>query len=204
MAKPTNVSFEQAACLPVPAATAWNGLIDKACLQPGQTVFVNGCSGAVGRAAVQIAVARGARVAGSCSAASMPQASQMGVAPVVDHAKMELAPLRGGFDVVFDTAGTLSFHQAWSLLTSKGVFLDINPTPTKFLQGLVRRRYRLFFADPTVRTLSHVIKLAAQGLLTSAIGAVVPLADAISAIAGLEGTGQPKGKIVIVPGNMEV
>ncbi|MCE3606600.1 alcohol dehydrogenase catalytic domain-containing protein [Massilia sp. P8910] len=72
--KPGNVSFEGAACLGTAGVTAWNGLADKAGLTAGMRVFVNGCAGAVGEAAVQIAQLLGATVAGSCSAGDMERA----------------------------------------------------------------------------------------------------------------------------------
>ncbi len=78
--KPGNVSFEDAACLGTPGVTAWNGLVDKAKLTAGQHVFINGCTGAVGEAAVQIARMHGAIVSGSCSAGAMERARALGLA----------------------------------------------------------------------------------------------------------------------------
>nr|WP_311409778.1 NAD(P)-dependent alcohol dehydrogenase [Methylorubrum extorquens] len=77
--KPEDVSFEAAACLGTPGVTAWNGLVDKAHLKAGQHVFINGCTGAVGEAAVQLSRMLGATVSGSCSAESFPRAQAMGL-----------------------------------------------------------------------------------------------------------------------------
>src|SRR5204862_1243368 len=77
--KPDSVSFEDAACLGTPGVTAWNGLVDKAGLKGGKRVFINGCSGAVGEAAVQLARMLGATVSGSCSAQAMQRARDLGV-----------------------------------------------------------------------------------------------------------------------------
>lgn len=194
--KPVTLSFEDAACLPIVATTAWHGLVEKAKLARGQSVFVTGCLGSVGRAAVQIARSRGAQISGSCSAASMDEARQLGVTTVVDYVIDVSAALAGRFDVVFDAAGTLSLWQAKTLLRPGGLFLDINPTGAKMLQGLVNPGYRFVAYCPAA--LPHIAEAAATGTLKPHIGKIVSLNEAIPAIAALEGSGQPKGKLVIV------
>lgn len=75
--KPDSISFEDAACLGTPGITAWNGLVDKAGLRGPKQVFINGCTGAVGASAVQLARMFGATVSGSCSAEQMRRAEHM-------------------------------------------------------------------------------------------------------------------------------
>lgn len=193
--KPAKLSFEEAACLPVVGTTAWNGLVDKAKLSRGQSVFITGCLGNVGRAALQLAVSHGAQVSGSCSAKTMNEARQLGATTVVDYASDYLAGLAGRFDVVFDTAGTLSLQQARRLLRSGGLYLDVNPTMAKMLRGMFTPGYRLVACSPAA--LLHISKSAAAGILMPSIGKTVSLGEAIPAIAALEHTGQPKGKLVI-------
>lgn len=77
--RPDSVSFEDAACLATPGVTAWNGLVDKAALKSGSQVFINGCTGAVGEATVQLAKMFGATVAGTCSAQAMQRARDLDV-----------------------------------------------------------------------------------------------------------------------------
>jgi len=197
--KPAGLSFEQAACLPIVAVTAWNGLIHKARLAPGQSVFVHGCLGGVGRAAVQIALMHGAKVGGSCSAESFAEARILGADPLVDYADADLSALERRFDIVFDTAGTLAMRQAFALLRPGGVFLDINPAAGRFLRGLLDRRYRFVLADVTAATLGKVAEAAAAGHLMPVIGRTVTLTEAIPAIANLEATRRPRGKLVILP-----
>jgi NADPH:quinone reductase-like Zn-dependent oxidoreductase len=200
VAKPDGLSFAVAACLPTIAVTAWNGLVDKARVRPGEAVFVHGCLGGVGRAAVQIAAMHGAAVGGSCRADAMAEARALGVEPVVDFARTDLSALDGRFAVVFDTAGTLSVRRALALLRPDGgLFIDINPTPAKLLRGAVCRRYRLVVAHTTPDTLARVAAAAASGRLTPVIGKTVALSEAIPAIAALEATRRPRGKLVIVP-----
>lgn len=140
--KPGVVSFEDAACLATPGVTAWNGLIDKAKLAAGEHVFVNGCAGAVGDAAVQLAQMCGATVSGSCSDASIPRARERGVHPLFDYRTTDLSRLAERFDVVYDTAGTMKVKTGLGLLGAGGVFLDIDPTPGKFLRAIFERRLK--------------------------------------------------------------
>ena len=108
--KPRSFSFEQAAAFPIVSLTAWNALVTKARLREGQLVFVTGCLGGVGRAAVQIARMRGANVVGSCSASGREEALALGVSEVVDYRAFNVVSHRHRFDVVFDTAGALSLE----------------------------------------------------------------------------------------------
>jgi NADPH:quinone reductase-like Zn-dependent oxidoreductase len=133
--KPEALSFEDAACLGTPGVTAWNGLVDKAGLKAGQQVFVNGCTGAVGAAALQIARMLGAMVSGSCSAGAMQRARDLGVQTVFDYRQTDLSTIGERFDVVYDTAGTMATAVGLGLVRKDGVFLDIDPTPVKFLRS---------------------------------------------------------------------
>jgi NADPH:quinone reductase-like Zn-dependent oxidoreductase len=196
--KPAALSFEQAACLPVVAVTAWRGLVDKGHLKRGQAVFVNGCLGGVGRAAVQFARMLGASVAGSCRASAAEEARALGVDPVVDFTRLDLGALRGRFDIVFDTPSMLSFKDGRALLKRGGIVLGTEPTPSTMLRSFFSPRFKLVFGMQTPELLSRIADFAATGHLRPAIGKVVPLSQAIPAIAELERRGIPKGKLVIV------
>lgn len=105
--KPPQLSFAEAACLPIPAATAWAAILGKARVSGNSRILINGCTGAVGLMAVRLAAANGARVAGTCSQASMPGARLAGVDPVFDYADRGYWQGVEPFDVIFDTSGTL-------------------------------------------------------------------------------------------------
>jgi NADPH:quinone reductase-like Zn-dependent oxidoreductase len=197
--KPTSISFEQAAALTLVSVTAWNGLVTKARLSAGQSVFITGCLGGVGRAAVQIALMRGAKVVGSCSASGRDEALALGVDEVIDYRTFRTAPYRRRFDVVLDTAGSLSLSQCGSMLKRGGISLHIVPTPAKLIGCLLSSRHNLVFGSPTPQALAGVAEAAGHGKLVPAIGRIAPLSEAISAIAELEKTGSPKGKLVIAP-----
>ncbi|WP_038931746.1 NAD(P)-dependent alcohol dehydrogenase [Bradyrhizobium japonicum] len=184
--KPEAISFEDAACLATPGVTAWNGLVDKAGLKADQRVFINGCTGAVGESAVQIARMLGASVSGSCSAGATQRALDLGLQPVFDYGKTDLSTIKDRFDVVYDTAATMTVATGFNLLRKGGVFLDINPTPAKFLRSLLSRRLKPIVCSPRADILDGLASAAAQGKLRLPIGEVVPLNDAIQLVTVLE------------------
>ena len=197
--KPSSLSFEQAGALTIVGVTAWTALVDKAKLRAGQSVFITGCLGGVGRVAVQLARMRGAEVAGSCSASTLGEARVLGVGEAVDYRTFDVATWQGRFDVVFDTVGTLSLSQCAAMLKPGGVALHIVPTARKVIGSLFSSRQHVLFGNPTPDCIAGVTAAAAQGNLAPAIGRVAPLSEAISAIIELERTGLPKGKLVIGP-----
>jgi NADPH:quinone reductase-like Zn-dependent oxidoreductase len=197
--KPRSFSFEQAAAFTIVSLTAWNALVTKARLREGQLVFVTGCLGGVGRAAVQIARMRGANVVGSCRASRREEALALGVSEVVDYRDFNVVSHRHRFDVVFDTAGALSLGQCSAMLKPSGLSLHIVPNFAKMIGCLLPSRHHLVFGNPTLQALTGIAEAAERGELVPAIGRVVPLSEAISAVVELEKTGSPKGKLVIAP-----
>lgn len=192
--KPDTLSFEDAACLGTPGVTAWNGLIDKAKLRAGQHVFINGCSGAVGEAAVQIARNHGARVWGSCGASAMERARSLGVETVFDYRKTDLSKIGERFDVVYDTAATMTVAVGVGLLRDGGVFLDINPTPGKFIRSIFNRRLKPIVCTPSPEILDSLARAAREGKYRLPIGEIVSLDEAIPLITALESGRRLGGK----------
>ncbi len=198
--KPAGLSFEDAAALPTVGLTALQALLGKGRLRPGQAVFVHGCLGGVGRAAVQLALAHGASVGGSCRATAAQDAQDLGVAPIVEF-DFDPTALGGRFDLVLDTAGTLPIDAARTLLKSGGHILDINPTPAKFARSALPGPYKVMIAQPVTEDLEEVARAAGQGTLRLPIARVVPLTEAIAALTELELHPTPKGgKLIIAPG----
>ncbi|MFC0438102.1 NAD(P)-dependent alcohol dehydrogenase [Kutzneria buriramensis] len=195
--KPAELSFEQASALTTGAVMAWNGLVQRARLRRGQRVFVNGCTGGVGEAVVQIARMLGADVAGSCSAASASRADELGVTTVYDYATTDFSELRGVFDVVYDTSGALPVKTAMGMLNATGVFLDINATAAKFLHSVFNRRHKIFFCSATTQILTEVARAAVDGSLRVQIGEIVTLDSAIGLITDLEKGRKIGGKAII-------
>ncbi|WP_214474495.1 NAD(P)-dependent alcohol dehydrogenase [Mesorhizobium sp. dw_380] len=192
--KPNSISFEEAACLATPGITAWNGLIDKAKLTAGKHVFINGCTGAVGESAVQIARMLGATVSGSCSAEAMQRARDLGVQTVFDYRKTDLSKISNRFDVVYDTAGTMTVSVGLGLLRKGGVYLDIDPTPAKFIRALFNRHLKPIICTARADVLDNLAHAAGEGALRLPVAEVVRLQDAIPLVTALESGRKLGGK----------
>lgn len=195
--KPDSVSFEDAACLGTPGVTAWNGLIDKAKLRADQHVFINGCAGAVGEAAVQIARLFGAVVSGSCSARDMERARALGVQTVYDYRTMDLSTITTRFDVVFDTAATMKMSAGMAMLRQSGVLLDLNPGPGKFIRAIFDRRLKPVIGSPRADILEKLADAARENNLRMPIGEIVSLNAAIQLITELEKGRKLGGKGIV-------
>ncbi len=198
--KPVELSYEQAAAIPVVGITAFQAMLGKGKVRPGQSVFINGCLGGVGRAAAQIALMSGASVGGSCRATVVQEARELGVDPIVTFG-FDPKQLEGRFDLVFDTAGTLSAAAARTLLKPGGRILDIVPTALKFARSALPGPYQVLMGRPSTNDLDLVTQLAAQGALRIPIARTVPLADAIPVLTELERHDTPKnGKLIVTAG----
>lgn len=198
--KPASLSFQEAAAIPIVGITAWQALVGKGKLRPGNVVFVHGCLGGVGRAASQIAVARGAWVGGSCRATATQQAHDLGIDPVVEF-DFDPVPLTGRFDIVLDTAGTLPAKATRMLLKPGGRIIDIKPTPAKFVRTALPGPYQVMIAQPVTADLQEIARAAGSSELRLPIARTVPLTEAIPALTELEHHRTPKGgKLIITTG----
>ena len=121
VAKPSNVTFEQAAAVPVAAITALQGLRDKGHIQPGQKVLVNGASGGVGTFAVQIAKSFGAEVTGVCSTRNLDLVRSIGADHVIDYTKEDFTNGTEHYDLIFDLVCNHSFAERRRVLTPQGI-----------------------------------------------------------------------------------
>ncbi|PDS56318.1 alcohol dehydrogenase [Rhizobium anhuiense] len=195
--KPDSVSFEDAACLGTPGVTAWNGLVDKAGLKGPKLVFINGCTGAVGASAVQLARMLGAAVSGSCGAEQMPRADCMGVAHVYDYRTTDLSKIEERFDVVYDTVGTMTVATGLGLLRKGGVFLDIDPTPLKFIRAIFNKKLKPIICTARADILDGLAQAAGAGHLSLPVAEVVPLKEAIPLVTALEKGRKLNGKGVV-------
>jgi NADPH:quinone reductase-like Zn-dependent oxidoreductase len=195
--KPASVSFEEAACLGTPGVTAWNGLVDKAGLKAGSRVFVNGCTGAVGEVAVLIARMLGATVSGSCSAQAMERAHAIGVQKAFDYRTTDLSKLDERYDVVYDTAGTMPVATGLLLLRKGGFFLDINPTPGKFIRSIFNRSLKPIICTARADILDALARAAGEGKLRLPVAEIVPLSEAIGLLTALEAGRRLGGKGVV-------
>ena len=118
--KPANLTFEQAAAVPVAALTALQALRDKGRIQPGQKVLINGAAGGVGTFAVQIAKSFGAEVTGVCSTRNVDMVRSIGADHVVDYTQEDFTRSGQRYDLIFDTVGNHSLSDCRRALTAGG------------------------------------------------------------------------------------
>ena len=122
--KPSNMTYEEAASSVDGFLTALPFLRDKGNIQSGQKVLINGASGSVGAAAVQIAKYFGAEVTGVCSSANLAMVRTLGANKVIDYTKEDFTKTGQTFDIIFDTVGKVSFSRCKSSLKENGIFLE--------------------------------------------------------------------------------
>jgi NADPH:quinone reductase-like Zn-dependent oxidoreductase len=198
---PGNLTFGQAAALPFGGLTALYFLRKRARIQPGERVLVNGASGAVGSAAVQLAKHFGANVTGVCSAANAPLVRSLGADRVVDYTVEDFT--RGGetYDIVFDAVGNCPFDRCEPVLAPGGrlllVVAELGPT----IGAMVRpsragRRLVAGVAFGGAAELQVLRELAESGALTPVVDRTYPLARIVEAHAHVD-TGRKKGNVVI-------
>jgi NADPH:quinone reductase-like Zn-dependent oxidoreductase len=188
----------EAAALLFGGTTAADFLIDKAALQPGKRLLVNGATGEVGCAALQIARHLGARTTAICRAENHAFARNLGAEECHDYRD---GPPVGKWDAILDLAGTLPFAQARPLLAPGGVLMPATASLTQMLGASLRpRRGTMRITGPLVddgrASVARVLALHRQGALHPVIGHRLPLAEIRTAHA-LADTGHKRGAIVV-------
>lgn len=131
---PDNMTYEEAAAIPFGGVTALYFLRDLAKLRPGQQVLINGASGGVGTASVQLAKHYGAQVTGVCSTANLDLVRSLGADQVIDYTAEDFTKHGETYDVIFDTVGTTSFSRAKRALKPNGLYLNAVIGLTLFAQ----------------------------------------------------------------------
>jgi NADPH:quinone reductase-like Zn-dependent oxidoreductase len=207
--KPANLSFEEAAAVPVAAITALQALRDKARVQPGQKVLINGASGGVGTFAVQIAKSFGAEVTGVCSTRNVQLAGSLGADRVVDYTQEDFTKLGERHDVMLDIAGSRSFSDYRRALTPEATvvlvggrmtYRGLGPLPhlaRTLLASLGRSQTVTFFvAKITTEDLAYLAELLEAGKVKPVIDRRYELSEAPDALRYL-GEGHARGKVVI-------
>ncbi len=201
--KPANMTYEEAAGVCDGATTALTFLRDKAHIQRGQKVLINGASGSVGSYAVQLAKYFGAEVTGVCSTANVALVESLGADKVIDYTKEDFTKTGQTYDVIFDAVGKSSFSRCKGSLTQKGVYLLTIPTLTIILQMLwtskCRSKKAIFAAtglEQTRENLNFLKGLAEEGKIKSVIDRRYPLEQIAEAHRYVE-KGHKKGNVVV-------
>lgn len=209
--KPANVTFEQAASVPIAAITALQGVRDKGKVQPGQKVLINGASGGVGTFAVQIAKSFGADVTGICSTKNLDMVRSLGADHVIDYTKEDFTKGAERYDVIIDNVGNHSLLDCRRALKPHGIYVMIgggsandqgligpliNPLKAMLLSPFVSQKMGMFLAELNHDDLAFLADLMQSGKMKPVIDRSYKLNDLPDAIRYLE-QGHARGKVVI-------
>ena len=211
--KPANLSFDQAASVPLAGMTALQGLRDHGSVKPGDRVLIIGASGGVGTFAVQIAKCLGAEVTGVCSTRNVELVRSIGADHVIDYSREDVIADGLRYDVIFQIAGTLSPSDCRRALTASGTLVLISGDSDGNWIGPVSRTIKALTLSPFVgqKLMSFLVKPNAEDLqyLASLIegGRVAPVIDRtyslreIPEALGYLEAGRARGKVVITVGS---
>jgi NADPH:quinone reductase-like Zn-dependent oxidoreductase len=208
--KPTDITFQQAASVPIAGITALQGLRDKGRIQPGQKVLINGASGGVGTFAVQIAKSFGADVTGVCSTRNVEMVRSIGADQVIDYTKEDYTKGTQRYDRIFDTVGNHWLSDDRRVLTPRGTLVIVGAPSDDPWIGPLSRFLKAFVISPFVSQklisfladanktddLDTLRDLMQAGKLTPVIDRQYRLSETPAAIRYLE-TGHARGKVVI-------
>ena len=207
--KPTNMTFEQAAAVPIAAITALQALRDKGRIQSGQLVLINGASGGVGTFAVQIAKSYGANVTGVCSTRNAQMVSAIGADRVIDYTREDFTQGSQRYDLILDTVGNHSLSELRRVLTATGTVVTVGgppggnwigpmmgPIKAMLYSPFVSQRFTFLLAELNKDDLVILGQLMQAGKLTPVIDRTYPLREVPAAMAYLE-DGHARGKVVI-------
>ena len=210
--KPANMTFEQAAAVPVAAITALQGLRDKGKIQAGQKVLVNGASGGVGTFAVQIAKSFGTEVTGVCSTRNVDLVRSIGADHVIDYTKEDFTKTDQRYDLIFDLVGNHSFSERRRVLNPNGICVMAGLGGAGWHEGFAsrllgelngylrlrftRQKFIAYIAQFNKADMSILADLLLSGKVTPVIDRTFKFSETADALRYLE-TGHARGKVVV-------
>jgi NADPH:quinone reductase-like Zn-dependent oxidoreductase len=207
--KPENVTFEQAAVVPISGFAALQAVREQGGVRSGQRVLIIGAGGGVGTFAVQIAKADGAEVTGVCSASKAELVRSIGADHVIDYTREDFVDGRNRYDVILDIAGNRSLSELRRALTPQGTLVIVGGEDAGKWLG-IRRQLRAAALSPFVRQklgffiskerpedLEELRKLLEAGTIRLVVDKAFPLEEVPAAIQYLR-DGRARGKIVVV------
>ena len=199
--KPSNISHEEAAAVPLAAMTALQALRDKGNLKKGQKVLINGASGGVGTFAVQIAKVYEAEVTGVCSTKNIELVKSLGCDRVIDYTQQDFTKEPTKYDIIFDVVGNKSFSDCKVNLNKNGVYVTTQPTPGTFMGNLLSlfspgKKAKIILLQTNSKDLEDLKDLIEEGKIHSVIDRTYPLSELAAAHAYSEEE-HATGKIVI-------
>lgn len=218
--KPTSLSMEQAASIPLVGLTAWQALVEVGKVKPGQKVFIQAGSGGVGTFAIQLAKHLGATVATTTSAANAELVKSLGADVVIDYRTQDFEQVLSGYDLVLNSQDASTLAKSLNVLKSGGKLISISGPPDvpfakslrlnlvlRFVMGMLSRNilkkaksrgvdYSFLFMRADGQQLTEIAKLIDAGLIRPVVDKVFPFAQTAEALAYVE-NGRTRGKVVI-------
>lgn len=218
--KPTSLSMEQAASIPLVGLTAWQALVEVGKVKPGQKVFIQAGSGGVGTFAIQLARHLGAVVATTTSAANMDLVKSLGADVVIDYKTQDFEQVLSGYDLVLNSQDAKTLAKSLNVLKPGGKLISISGPPDvafarslhlnmlfRFVMRMLSRGvlkkaknrgvdYSFLFMRADGRHLAEISKLIDAGVIRPVVDQVFPFARTPEALAYVE-TGRAKGKVVV-------
>lgn len=205
VSKPADMTFEEAAAVPMAAVTALQGLRDKGRIQPGQKVLINGASGGVGTFAVQIAKSFGAEVTGVCSTRKSDMVRSIGADHVIDYTQEDFTRNGQRYDLILAVNGYRPISDYKRALNVKGIYVMVGGSTAQIFQALLlgpwmsmigSKKMGALTAKPDQEDLVFVKELLETGKVVPTIDRRYPLSEVGEAIRHLE-EGHARGKVVI-------
>jgi len=203
--KPADMTFEEAAAVPLAAITALQGLRNKGRIQPGQKVLINGASGGVGTFAVQIAKSFGAEVTAVCSTGKIEMVRSIGADHVIDYAQTDFTRNGQKYDLIFAANGYHSIFAYKRALSPHGTYIMSGGSGAQMFQAMLLgtlvsekggRKLGAVSAKAFQSDLSFLKELLEEGKVVPVIDRRYPLGETAEALRYLE-NGHAKGKVII-------
>jgi len=210
--KPANITFEQAAAVPVAAITALQGLRDKGRIRAGQKVLINGASGGVGTFAVQIAKSFGTEVTGVCSTRNVDLVRSIGADHVIDYTKEDFTKSEQRYDLIYDLVGNHSFSERRGILNPNGICVMAGLGGAGWHEGFASRllgelngylrsrftsqKFIAYIAQFNKADMSILADLMQSGKVRPVIDRTFKFSETADALRYLE-TGHARGKVVV-------
>jgi NADPH:quinone reductase-like Zn-dependent oxidoreductase len=209
--KPPNMTFEQAAAVPIAALTALQALRDKGRIQRGQSVLINGAAGGVGTFAVQIGKSFGAEVSGVCSTRNVEMVRSIGADRVIDYTREDFTKSGERFDLIVDCVGNHSVAACRRVLNPKGIYVPVGAESGRWMIGALASSLAtmvlswfvsqtlvpFFLTKANQADLATLRELMETGKITPVIDRRYALSEVPEAMRYLE-AGHARGKVVII------
>ena len=218
--KPKNLSFEEAASLPLVGLTTWQAFHEILKLKPGQKILIHAGAGGVGTFAIQLAKQMGAYVATTASDEGYELVKSLGADEIINYKQQDFEGILKNYDAVFDTLGGETLEKSFTVLKAQGKIVSVSGLPNRkfaiqnnlgllktILFSIISRKmtalekkhdasYHFLFMKPSGEQLSHIKKQVEEGKIRPIIDQIIPFEDAQKAINYVE-TGKAKGKVVL-------